>query len=751
MNRIRSSLALGALVGSVLVPVATGASDVASAADTSATSVSDVELRWGLNNESNNAGFAPGTYNYLSAGKIGNPGKGGLKVGAKGRKWSNGKAAGWSASAGNVAIVKNLKGGSRTATWAGLKTDAKGRKITGPTDSRFSDHQVALAGGVGWIDTDDGRAKIRWDGDFTVIYYSGMTFFYVSDPELNVGADGKARLTATLGGYGTSRVDMSRWRPLADRRVVLAEFGGVDISSGSARAKPAYERVRATVDKLGVQQVRYGKHWGAWPQSFVTYQQRTGQGSYWYSSGGQTDVHKVPLPVQIARTAFGTDVTVPAGDPRDKTLPDEPDNNDPDNETGPDDDNTGPDNDNNNGPDNNGDDRDENDPDKNDDGDNNIAQPFKVDDAQFRWGINNESNNAGFAPDTANFFSAGKLDDPGRGGQTISRRDWSASVDEVTIEKRQPDGSYDAATWNGLTTTPSGDDLTSPTAGKFSGHQVVMDGGTGTIDPRHRSARVTWDGDFTVLYYSGMTFFYVSDPTLVVRNGRGTVTATLGGFGADRENMSTWKPLPDKRVTLADLGRVRLGEAGFTAKPNYLGVRYDASNGISAQQRGQAYGAFPRSFVDYQVRTGQASYWYSSGGQTDRFKVALPMTISYDADNAVDPPDDKAPPPEDDPSEDPPDNGSPAPDPDDNGTEPTPEPTQDGDPSTDADADADDAAVAASPLSTTHTADQGEMRTVAANPPDRIWMWWLGGGLLAIAVALTLTTSLLTQRSSNRS
>ena len=745
MMRKRAALAAGALLSGVIVSVASGSAETASAADTTATAVSNVELRWGLNNESNNAGFAPGTYNFFSAGKIGNPGKGGLKITGKGRTWSNGKPARWSASAGNVSIAKNTSTGPRAATWAGLQTDASGRPIQSPTDPRFSDHEVVLANGSGWIDADDGRAKIRWDGDFSVIYYSGMTFFYVSDPELNVGADGKARLTATLGGYGTSRTDMTTWQHLRNRRVVLADLDGVDVASGSETAKPTYERVRVTVDRLGVQQVRSGKHWGSWPQSFVTYQQRTGQGSYWYSSGGQTDVHKVPLPLEVDNTVFGEEIRVPAADPRDESLPDQQ-NDDNSGDDGP-----GKDNDDDNGPgtddggDNNGDDGTDDGGDDNGGGDN---EPYTVDDAEFRWGINNESNNAGFAPDTYNFFSAGKIDNPGQGGQTVSRNDWRATAGNVTIEKRRADGTYDTATWGGLSTTPSGEDLTSPTAGLFSGHQVVIDGGDGTINPRRGTARINWDGDFTVLYYSGMTFFYVSDPTLVVRNGRGTVTGTLGGFGSDRNDLTTWKKLPEKRVTLANLGNVKLGKDGFTAKPAYLGVRYPAPRSISAQQHGQAFGSFPKSFVDYQVRTGQASYWYSSGGQTDRFKVALPMTVSYDAANAIDPPKDDTPGPGEDQNPDP--DEDPTPDPDtgddnDDGGESTP------DPSTSAAATAaEDAPVAASPLSTTHSADQPAIQPVAARTPEHTWMWWLGGGLLAIAVALTLTTTLLTQRSPSK-
>ena len=41
-------------------------------------------------------------------------------------------------------------------------------------------------------------------------------------------------------------------------------------------------------------------YWGAWPQSFVNFQNGTGLGSYFYASGGSTDSHKVEEPVTVA-------------------------------------------------------------------------------------------------------------------------------------------------------------------------------------------------------------------------------------------------------------------------------------------------------------------------------------------------------------------------------------------------------------------------------------------------------------------
>ena len=40
-------------------------------------------------------------------------------------------------------------------------------------------------------------------------------------------------------------------------------------------------------------------YWGGWPQSFVNFQQATGLGSYWYSSGGAADDEKPQDPVTV--------------------------------------------------------------------------------------------------------------------------------------------------------------------------------------------------------------------------------------------------------------------------------------------------------------------------------------------------------------------------------------------------------------------------------------------------------------------
>lgn len=264
------------------------------------------------------------------------------------------------------------------------------------------------------------------------------------------------------------------------------------------------------------------------------------------------------------------------------------------------------------------------------------AGRFEVDDAELRWGVNHESNNRAFAPGTFNFFSAGKIADPGRGGAILPESGWSAAQGNVTIEK-QVGTTYQRATWAGLRTDSAGVSIPSPTSGRFSNHQVVVGGGTGEIDTDDKTATIRWDGDFTVVYYSGYSFFHVSDPVLVVKDGRGTLSATLSGFASSMEDQSQWEAVPARTVTLANLPKVALtaGGRGFTADVAYAGVRV---SGVDQVTTGPDVGSFPQSFVDFQKVAGSAAYWYSSGGSTDAQKAALPVTISYDRGRPIAPP-----------------------------------------------------------------------------------------------------------------
>ena len=255
--------------------------------------------------------------------------------------------------------------------------------------------------------------------------------------------------------------------------------------------------------------------------------------------------------------------------------------------------------------------------------------------AQLRWGLNDESNNKSFAPGRFNFFSAGKIPDLGPAG-TLTQSSWKQADGHVSIEKYL-DGAWTPATWAGLKTSSTGAAITG-TSGPFSNHEVVIAGGTGAVDTDAGTATIQWTGSFTSLYYSGYSFFYVTDPKLTVTGGIGTLTATLSGYASSMEDMTRWEAVePVSDVVLANLGPIDLAaDLGFTATPTYKGVAVSVgANQVPQVRSGEAWGAFPQSFVDYQLTSGTGAYWYSSGGSADAHKVAKPVTVSYASGSPV--------------------------------------------------------------------------------------------------------------------
>ncbi|RNL63000.1 hypothetical protein EFK50_14895 [Nocardioides marmoriginsengisoli] len=275
------------------------------------------------------------------------------------------------------------------------------------------------------------------------------------------------------------------------------------------------------------------------------------------------------------------------------------------------------------------------------------AGAFEVDDALLRWGINNETNNRGAAPGTFNFVSAGKIGNPGEGGQVLTEASagakwangkpagWKASEGAVRVEKLRPDGDYGLATWAGLQTDRDGTALGGYAVNtKFSDHQVVLSGGTGSVDRTTKTATISWDGDFTIVYYSGYTFFYVSDPVLTVTQGVGRLTGTMSGYSSDMVDLTKWAAVPTRtNVVIADLGTVDLDkDLGFTASPKYLGVKVTGFDQVTS---GQYFGSFPQSFMNFLKTVGIGAYFHSSGGSIDRNKVPLDLAVSYAAGSPI--------------------------------------------------------------------------------------------------------------------
>ena len=260
---------------------------------------------------------------------------------------------------------------------------------------------------------------------------------------------------------------------------------------------------------------------------------------------------------------------------------------------------------------------------------------FEVSDAQFRWGLNKESTSGAFAPGTCNFLSAGVV------GDAKSSREWSKAdkfyaqkSGQVRIEKPHAAGTWVDDSWENKCLDKDGRRVGTSVSEPGTGAQIVIDGGTGTIHTGKGTASIKWKGSFTSAMYGGMIYWSATDPELSIADGTGTLTATLSGYGSDRDDMTKWSQIKPQKVTLATLPSVTLGQAGIITDPSYKRVKVE--NTESPQVRtGTSWGAFPQSFVDFQAKTGQAAYWYSTGGARDTAKVASTLYISYTPANSV--------------------------------------------------------------------------------------------------------------------
>lgn len=257
------------------------------------------------------------------------------------------------------------------------------------------------------------------------------------------------------------------------------------------------------------------------------------------------------------------------------------------------------------------------------------AASSTITDAVFRWGINAESNAAAFAPGTYNLLSAGIVTATSS-SDLVTATNWKQSEGNVNVLKLQSDGSYAAATFAGLRTNAAGTTTTTGN-GLSSGHVVEIGAGTGTVDPAAGTAEIQWTGTFTSAFYSGMTRSWITDPHLsVAADGTGTITATLGGYQTSMEDSTVFESIaPVQNVVVATLTGVQVSATGFTVTPDYLGKTVNTGTGTPQTTSGANFGSFPQAFVDFQVLTGQGSYWYSSGGAADARKPASPLSVAY--------------------------------------------------------------------------------------------------------------------------
>ncbi|GAA1725082.1 hypothetical protein GCM10009809_21060 [Isoptericola hypogeus] len=266
--------------------------------------LTNAELRWGLNTEAISAAYYGGC-NFLMAGTPGDGGNAG-----EGRPWEGAADADlYHAKAGAVRVLRTVgTGGSATqeqATYATRCDAPNGAKVT-TGNGLTTAQEVAISGGRGERGP-DGSLVVRWKGTFTVVFYGGYTYWWAADPVLRLDADGDGTLTATGGGYATSRDDMSKWERVRPTPITLATFSGWSRTSARGGVlMPDYCGVAVEVPTGGEPQDRdpgTAPCWGSFPQDFVDFHQRTGQSSYWYSSGGAADRRKEPTGVSVSYDA----------------------------------------------------------------------------------------------------------------------------------------------------------------------------------------------------------------------------------------------------------------------------------------------------------------------------------------------------------------------------------------------------------------------------------------------------------------
>lgn len=263
-----------------------------------------------------------------------------------------------------------------------------------------------------------------------------------------------------------------------------------------------------------------------------------------------------------------------------------------------------------------------------------------VTNAAISWGLSNEQGSGAFFGG-CNFLSAGKA------GNTGSSRLWTqadgfhqAVVGNVHVEKPDATGQYVAPTWADKCKDRNGVAVSAASTTSRTDNRIKIYAGTGTFDAATGAGSIQWTGSFTSAFYGGLTYWSATDPLLTVdEDGTGTLTATASGYGADMNDGSTWNTLATRTITLASFTDADITSSGFTGLPEYLGVAITTDENSTAQYTtGAAWGSFPQSFVDFQVETGQSSYWYSSGGARDVAKPATPVTLTFEAPPVVTPP-----------------------------------------------------------------------------------------------------------------
>ena len=139
------------------------------------------------------------------------------------------------------------------------------------------------------------------------------------------------------------------------------------------------------------------------------------------------------------------------------------------------------------------------------------------------------------------------------------------------------------------------------------------------------TAHVAWDGDVTVLYYSGMSFFYLSDPVLDVADGTAPSPRRCAATPRRSTTPTRGSRSAGGQVTVADLPDVDLAdERGFVATPAYLGVaRHRRRPG---HRRPRTSGRSRRPSSTTWTGSGRRRSGSPAAPRPTRSRCALPLT-----------------------------------------------------------------------------------------------------------------------------
>ena len=296
-NRRRSAVLLGGLVGLTSLVASACFQEPPAGGGTTTSTMSSVKtltnasFEWTFSEQTNVRSMAPGQPNYWSAGV------------------SDSTQATYNATDGGATVLKkNAAGtyvpiGSEPAVdWAHRHHDGTGVIVT-PTVGNYG-QKVRFTGGTGTVNTSTGASTIQWTGTFTINFYGSYTPFWIKNPKLEINASGQGSLTALVGGIKSDQLDPSIRITLPDRTVTVASFTGVSgANSTGFTSTPTYLGTTVTLPSGYVQVAQNSgnaSYWGSWPQSFVDFQIETGNGAYWYTSGGAADPKKPTAPLTVA-------------------------------------------------------------------------------------------------------------------------------------------------------------------------------------------------------------------------------------------------------------------------------------------------------------------------------------------------------------------------------------------------------------------------------------------------------------------